>query len=135
MAFHRAHACVCIAGYVTTFVAGIDGIVPASPEGIDIFNVGGTISSASISISPRPDGSSEVLSTLTPGELAMEFDQFTGSLSLIGQATPAVYERALSDIFYRNNALPPTIGSRMYVTSKSKKKKKKPPRGGGLEAF
>ena len=71
--------------------------------------------SATITLTNRPDGNSELLAVDTTGTsiVATTYDTATGTITLTGDATIADYQTVLRTVTYQNTAAPPNSADRL----------------------
>jgi uncharacterized repeat protein (TIGR01451 family) len=105
--------------YLNRFVAG-GAAVSAADSDVVITDDGTNISRAVITLTTRPDDTSETLSidptaggTVTTGVTVTAYNPANGRLSLSGIKTKAEYQRIIATLKYNNSKAIPTNGDRL----------------------
>ncbi len=104
--------------YRNRFVAG-GAAVSAADSDVVITDDGANISRAVITLTTRPDTTSETLSIdptaggTVAGVIATTYNQTTGRLSLSGNASKADYQKIIATLKYNNTLATPTNGDRL----------------------
>jgi uncharacterized repeat protein (TIGR01451 family) len=103
--------------YLNRFVAG-GAAVSAADSDVAIVDDGVNISRAVITLTTRPDTTSETLSIdptagATVTEVSATYNPANGRLSLSGITTKANYQKIIATLKYNNSKLTPTNGDRL----------------------
>lgn len=84
------------------------------PSTLDIVGVD-SLREASVTLSPRPDGASEILQVDVAGlGLVSLYNPNSGVLLLTGEAPASAYINAIRTLTYIDTLVSPTIGARRY---------------------
>lgn len=100
--------------YYAAFIKG-SGPVAIATDSTTVTDVDHTmLASATVTLTNRPDGSEELLSTnaLTTSITIVPYDSSTGQLVLNGPAPPEDFAAVIAQVRYNNNAVTPTTGNR-----------------------
>ena len=80
--------------------------------GISITDVAPTITSATVTITGNLAGTEDVLGFTNTAQITGNYDQLTGVLTLVGNASPAAYQTALESVTYEDTSLDPSTATR-----------------------
>ena len=101
-------------GFAAAFTPGAGPTPIVDTSNLSVFDADDVnIRSATVTLQDRPNGAAERLLADTTGTaVTQNYDAATGTLSLNGTATKAVYERILKSVRYDNTSASPTAGDR-----------------------
>ncbi len=98
-------------GYSATYTVGGSAVAIAAADATVADTDSANLTSMTVTIANRQDGSSETLSATTTGT-GLTSSYSSGVLTITGSATPAIYQQVLRTIKYSNTATTPTVGTR-----------------------
>ncbi|MCE5228932.1 cadherin domain-containing protein [bacterium] len=93
------------------------GPVTIAPAGALTDPDGGSLTSMTLTLAPRPNGALETLSATGGGGVTVSYNASTGALSLSGTALLSVYQSALRTVAYNNTAATPDPTTRTLTVT------------------
>jgi hypothetical protein len=99
--------------FTTTFVSGAGPVSIVAADASVTRALPGNLTSATIALTNRPDGNAESLSVNVAGSgLSATYDSTSGTLTVTGSASPAVYQQVLRTATYNDTAASPNTADR-----------------------